>query len=418
MSVGGIAYHQATEHSWFSVRQGNYRLDWSLKPNVFKEYPPQCRRVAWRDTGINELLRLAASLRDERHYPGVSYFLRVQPSAGALYPNELYLQCRGVEGIEDGLYYYAPHEESLVQLAPLDKEEGIKAIRGVVFCVTGLYYRSSWKYRNRALRYLYLDTGHLLGALEAAAWATNTPFEATLNIDAAMLSHAFGCWPDEWPMALAVAGVIEDQKITMPHRAGETFPSPDRFVRYPFIEEQRQLIDAEVLTQQPITPPKLSYDRKLLKQAILTRRSIRAFEGRALEREAFETILSWGTEPLLLREAKPPKLWSVVNHVKGLRRGIYRDGDVLVEGDFRAQAGYLALEQALGSESGVTFFMSGSGKEYKAAMISAGWVGQRLYLAATLLGVGASGIGAYYDAKVQSFLNTDDLIYYTFAIGY
>ena len=46
-----------------------------------------------------------------------------------------------------------------------------------------------------------------------------------------------------------------------------------------------------------------------------------------------------------------------------------------------------------------------------------GTVGQRLYLAAQVQGIGASGIGAYYDEEVREFLETEEKILYAFAIG-
>ena len=39
-------------------------------------------------------------------------------------------------------------------------------------------------------------------------------------------------------------------------------------------------------------------------------------------------------------------------------------------------------------------------REYRRAMIAAGRAGQRLYLAATALGLGCCGIGAFYDEEV------------------
>jgi nitroreductase len=51
----------------------------------------------------------------------------------------------------------------------------------------------------------------------------------------------------------------------------------------------------------------------------------------------------------------------------------------------------------------------------------AGAIGQRLYLAAEALGLGATGIGAFYDEEVQRHLNLTPepgQVMYHFAIGY
>ncbi len=32
-------YHEATKHSYFSVRRGDYKLDWATQPSTFKRHP-------------------------------------------------------------------------------------------------------------------------------------------------------------------------------------------------------------------------------------------------------------------------------------------------------------------------------------------------------------------------------------------
>jgi len=49
--------------------------------------------------------------------------------------------------------------------------------------------------------------------------------------------------------------------------------------------------------------------------------------------------------------------------------------------------------------------------------MQAGWLGHRLYLAATYQGIGCSGIGAYYDEETMAFLETKASILYVLAIG-
>jgi len=76
------------------------------------------------------------------------------------------------------------------------------------------------------------------------------------------------------------------------------------------------------------------------------------------------------------------------------------------------------LEQTLGSDSGVTFFLSSKDDNYLALMRKAGIIGQRIYLAATLQGIGCSGIGAFYDNETADFLHTDEMIIYGLTVGY
>ncbi|HIP59695.1 MAG TPA: SagB/ThcOx family dehydrogenase, partial [Campylobacterales bacterium] len=110
-------------------------------------------------------------------------------------------------------------------------------------------------------------------------------------------------------------------------------------------------------------------------------------------------------------------LYCIVNCVEGVERGLYLDGTCLKEGDFRHEAGYLCLEQALGRQSAVTFFLTTSSNNYQSAYQKAGIIGHRLYLASEYLKIGCSGIGAYYDDETKAFLQSDDMILYGVTIG-
>ena len=58
---------------------------------------------------------------------------------------------------------------------------------------------------------------------------------------------------------------------------------------------------------------------------------------------------------------------------------------------------------------------------YRYAHFQAGAIGHRLYLAAEALGLGATGIAAFYDEEVQRYLNLapgQGEVMYHFAIGY
>ena len=83
------------------------------------------------------------------------------------------------------------------------------------------------------------------------------------------------------------------------------------------------------------------------------------------------------------------------------------------------KAAYLSLEQDLGGDSGVTIFLSSQGKNYQALYQKAGIIAHRLYLISEYLGLGCSGIGAYYDDEVCEFLDLDKncMILYAIAFG-
>ena len=88
---------------------------------------------------------------------------RTAPSAGALYPLELYVAS------PDGFYHYVPsdHTMELVSrddLRPVIWEASLRQapIRDapVVFVITAVYERTAAKYGDRAERYALLEAGH------------------------------------------------------------------------------------------------------------------------------------------------------------------------------------------------------------------------------------------------------------------
>ncbi|OPX23855.1 MAG: hypothetical protein B1H03_00550 [Planctomycetales bacterium 4484_113] len=88
---------------------------------------------------------------------------RTAPSAGALYPLELYLL------MPEGVFHYIPEEHVLQVMVLEDKrgELGDAALgqnavyAGVcTFVITGVVARTEAKYGDRARRYVHIETGH------------------------------------------------------------------------------------------------------------------------------------------------------------------------------------------------------------------------------------------------------------------
>ncbi len=96
--------------------------------------------------------------------------LRAAPSAGALYPLELYLVVNRVRGLSAGIYHYQPegHKLEPVELgsfgerlsqACLGQSMPRDAAASVV--ITAVPQRTRAKYGDRAMRYIYLEAGHV-----------------------------------------------------------------------------------------------------------------------------------------------------------------------------------------------------------------------------------------------------------------
>jgi SagB-type dehydrogenase family enzyme len=110
------------------------------------------------------------------------YQFRAAPSAGALYPVETYLAVHRVEGVDPGIWHFQVPNFALELVRPGDCRQPLAAAglsqsflaeAGAVFIWTGVLNRARWKYRERAVRYLFLDAGHICGNLMLAATALN-----------------------------------------------------------------------------------------------------------------------------------------------------------------------------------------------------------------------------------------------------
>ena len=108
------------------------------------------------------------------------YQFRAAPSAGALYPVETYLAVHRVQGVEPGIWHFRVRDFALELLKGGDvRRPMVEACLGqhfmgtasLVFIWTGMLNRSMWKYRERAIRYLFLDAGHICQNLMLAATA-------------------------------------------------------------------------------------------------------------------------------------------------------------------------------------------------------------------------------------------------------
>jgi SagB-type dehydrogenase family enzyme len=91
---------------------------------------------------------------------------------------ETYLVINRVASLEAGIYHYQVGLHQLAQIKMGDFSRGIAAAAlnqemaaaaAVVFCWTGIFARSKWKYGQRAYRYIYLDAGHIAQNLALAA---------------------------------------------------------------------------------------------------------------------------------------------------------------------------------------------------------------------------------------------------------
>lgn len=154
-----------------------------------REYSPEAikldelSQLLWACQGIS------GSVSFQNEGKTVTIDLRTAPSAGALYPLEVFIVVSRVEGLEAGIYHYQPdgktQDHSLVRIQSGDKgyelsqaalgQDCIK--NAAVSFVIGAYVeRTSKKYGERAEQYVLIEAGHAGQniCLEAQAFGIGT----------------------------------------------------------------------------------------------------------------------------------------------------------------------------------------------------------------------------------------------------
>jgi SagB-type dehydrogenase family enzyme len=131
---------------------------------------------AFRDTPLPfqtlaSLLRSSYStLGPDRLDSGQNYLRRPVPSAGGLYPLEIYALVRNVEGLAKGIYHYNSIGDDLEVVADGAWEGAAKEAfltwsfvekAPVILCIGAVFERTLSKYGPRGYRYILLEAGHV-----------------------------------------------------------------------------------------------------------------------------------------------------------------------------------------------------------------------------------------------------------------
>jgi len=184
----GQTFHQNTKHTLLNVVGSVLRFE--SKPPLYKRYPKAKRielsKPVYEGLSLEEVLRQRRSIRSysNKALPltalsqllfaaqGITDqdMLRTAPSAGALYPIEVYVIVNNVAGLERGIYHYVIPDHSLALIregdfrgkmirCALDQEMAGES--DVTFILTAVFPRTSWKYAERGYRYAYMETGHI-----------------------------------------------------------------------------------------------------------------------------------------------------------------------------------------------------------------------------------------------------------------
>jgi SagB-type dehydrogenase family enzyme len=124
----------------------------------------------YQDKGLN-LDQVSQILWAGQGITDKSSGFRSAPSAGALYPLELYLVVgeNGVKELSAGVYHFVPQGHKLEKISSSDLRtkvmeaslnQGFIAQAPIVLIITGEYERTTKKYGERGKQYVHLEAGH------------------------------------------------------------------------------------------------------------------------------------------------------------------------------------------------------------------------------------------------------------------
>src|SRR5256714_5405766 len=134
-------------------------------------------------------------------------YFRTAMSAGNLHPVEVYAVCAGLDGVPDGVHHVAPPELGLTTL----RSGAVAPGPGCSLVLTGIPWRTAWKYGERGFRHLYWDAGTMLANLLAMAGAGELDARVWAGLgghDVARLVGVDGI--TEFPLALVSIGAGDE----------------------------------------------------------------------------------------------------------------------------------------------------------------------------------------------------------------
>lgn len=419
--------------------------------------PAETRLLNLNDLAL--LLYFSAGITRRKTYPGGEIYMRAAACTGALYEVELYLVCGDLPELPAGVYQFAPAEFGLRVLRAGDFRQVLVEATGAypavaaapltIIC-TGTYWRNAWKYQARTYRHFGWDNGTILANMLAMCTATQLPATVVMGFSDDPVNRLLDLDTDR-EVAFSLVTVGSNATLHFPSvpalqpRHMETLPLSDYEVEYPAMREmhaasslatagevsawREQVTPGDAVEPSGPTialqpPPEEEISRDAIERVILRRGSSRQFRREAITLAQLSTMLDRSTRGFPADFHHPSgaqlnHLYVLVNAVDGLQPGAYyfhrdrRELELLQQGDFRRQAGYLGLEQELPADAAANVFFLADlqtilerygNRGYRAAQLEAGILGGKLYLAAYAQHLGASGL-TFYDDDVVNFFS-------------
>ncbi|HEX2036924.1 MAG TPA: SagB/ThcOx family dehydrogenase [Chloroflexota bacterium] len=489
-------YHEGTKHPFGALYNRTYRMDPGQRPLLYKVYtglearplpldpsprgvpaltavatdPPGVPDTAAGDEGqlpdlatLSRLLYFSGGITKQLRSSRGTIPFRAAACTGALYHIELYLVAGDLPGLQAGVYHFDPRETALRRLRAGDYRQILVEASGeepavrqapAILVMTDVVWRNAYKYRERAYRHAFWDSGTILANLLATATAHGLPANVVAGFVDRTVAQLLELDPArELALVLVPLGVSHRSVPPAPASAAlhlETLPVrayDDLFPAIRTVHEASSLPSPEAVAAwrgagaalpasggphepgagaagavplQPLAGAELpAVD---VETVIVRRGSTRRFARRAISFQQLSTILERCLRAAPADFATHPgaalyEVYLIVNAVDGLEPGTYawrRENGALQRlqaGEHREAAGHLALDQDLAADAAVNVYFLADlqpvlerlgERGYRAAQLDAAIAAGRMYLAAYGLGFGATGL-TFYDDEVTAF---------------
>ena len=140
---------------------------------------------------------------------------RTAPSAGALYPLEIYLVAGNVDNLVPGIYKYNPEKNDLTLVKGGDMRNGLleasmrqgSVVEGAIdIVIAAVYERTTVKYGDRGERYVHIEVGHAAQNICLEATALGLGLVTVGAFDDAAVAKIIGMSQDETPLYVIPVG--------------------------------------------------------------------------------------------------------------------------------------------------------------------------------------------------------------------
>ena len=350
---------------------------------------------------LARLLHLSSGVVRTMERPYGTFLFRAAGSAGGRFPLELYVAIPDGTPLPAGVHWYHPQDHALVQVGPPPRG----AAPAIV--VTGIPWRTGWRYRERGYRHVYWDAGTMLAQLLAAADSAGVPAALHPRFPDASVTALVGAdGVHEWAVAVVALGGGPALEATGSPTSGDVDAAP---LEFPLVTAAQRagMLDALGPAWErgaPVVDP--MQGSGTVENVVLTRGSQRRMDPtNGLAEPVLTTSLRAAVRGIELPH------FVAIHSVYGVPAGVYRWPEMsrpLVAGDLREELYRVCLEQGLARDAAfVVIAATEVGKlddrGYREAQLAAGLVEGRLHLLAYALGASASGM-TFLDSEIPDLL--------------